>query len=86
MDADQANLRRRDVDMAPPEFNQTVLDAAALLAELEAAGNTTLQSLNASESAHQKRDGSYWLEQVNHNGLMAFNKNSSTYPVRNPRI
>ncbi|GAB7351002.1 hypothetical protein MBLNU459_g1495t2 [Dothideomycetes sp. NU459] len=78
-------LRRRGLDLTPPTINDTVAEAAALLAELAvSSGNLTVAARSVHHSGsngNEKRDTAWWYDDINHNGIMAFNPNSSTYPV-----
>lgn len=81
------SLRRRATSLPNIKVNATVAAAAALLAELEAAGKATnlTQVLNSTTSSRTKRnvkrDASFWLDEIDHDGLMAFNPNVSDYTV-----
>lgn len=88
-----AALKARAEDIATYTVNATVAAAAALVAEADAANGTLNKPLNfpdkyakylnkttASTSGFGKRDTTWWMENVDHNGLMPFGGDSS-YPV-----
>jgi glucan 1,3-beta-glucosidase len=88
-----AALKARAEDIATYSINATVASAAALVAEADAANGMFNEPLNfpakyakylnktsASTSQFGKRDTTWWMENVNHNGIMPFGGDSS-YPV-----
>jgi hypothetical protein len=77
-------LQRRNTDLPNIKVNDTVAAAAALLAELEASGNLTDASnvKRAWEVKNSKRATTYWLDQINDAGIMAFNPIKTSYRVR----
>jgi len=80
------NLRRRGTDLPNIKVNETVADAAALLAEIEAAGTplnlTSSSNIKRSVEARDKRQAtSWWVDEITHDGMMAFNPNKTSYQV-----
>lgn len=75
--------RRRDGISAPLTVNTTVTAAAALLAEVDAAGAASVGNLTI--RSNEERDSTFWMETISHSGTMPFG-NDPGYKVRLPDV